>query len=444
MKHKFKSSLLVFVATASLLNLACQAQQTQPTHSGSSPERDAWRKSMKRTPLPKKGCFTASYPGTAWQEAPCVSAPNHPYSIAGGSKPAAVGSGVDYTAQSSPSGSLLSSADGSFPSVSGLTSANAYSLQLNTNRFSSTSACSGAEDPGVCQGWEQFIFSESSSTVFIQYQLFDWGTTGTRCPRGWTPYTIEGTSEIACYLNSAAKSVPSQPLANLPYLSLEGQSSGGTDTAILSTPDGNLSAVGQDSVLDLEQGWTAAEFGVFGDLNYSQVNFNSGTTFAVQTSLYSGNTNAPSCPETGTTGETNNLTLAPAGSSQCCPYSGYEPGIQFVESNASGATATCGPNGLSNLAATPYDENVNVTVIGGGEDPTIEYSANLVDSTPGATIYYVLYECGYEEVESGSVSSGGGIFFEQYGGEYNNCSLSGTMYATAPGYLQSSTTGIDF
>jgi hypothetical protein len=273
----------------------------------------------------------------------------------------------------------------------------------------------------------------------MQYWIIDWGKT---CPSGWTKFT-QSNGVIDCWKNSSAKSVSSQGVGNLPFLSVEGQASGGTDTVILFTPStGDVSAVGQDSVLGLEQGWYDAEFNVFGNGNSSQVNFNSGTTFAVQTSLYNGNTSAPSCNETTYTGETNNLTLAPTSSPVCCPYGGSEPGIQFVESNASGATATCGSNGLSNLAAAPYTENATATVLDNNNPPDIEFSANLLDSTPGATIYYTLYACGYETVESGSVSSGDGIYFEQYSGQYENCSISGSMYATAPGYLQSST--VDF
>ena len=197
-------------------------------------------------------------------------------------------------------------------------------------------------------------------------------------------------------------------------------------------------------MLGLEQGWTEAEFNVFGNGNGSQVNFNTGTTFAVQTSMYNGTSFTPSCTQTSLTGEANNLSLSPSSSPACCPYSGYEPGIQFVESNASGATATCGSNGLSNLAATPYTENATATILDNNNPPDIEFSANLIDDTPGATIYYLLYACGNEIVQSGSVSSGDGIYFEQYSGQYENCSISGSMYATAPGYLQSSTTDFYF
>ena len=41
--------------------------------------REAWRKSMARARLPKKGCFKASYPNTEWQEVPCMKAPSIPF-----------------------------------------------------------------------------------------------------------------------------------------------------------------------------------------------------------------------------------------------------------------------------------------------------------------------------------------------------------------------------
>jgi hypothetical protein len=447
MKHRFSSPLLVFVATALLLSVASQAQQTQPSHSGRSPERDAWRKSMKQTPFPKKeGCFTASYPSTTWQEATCVTpalipfppANNTPptgHPSAGGARSETVGNGANDFVAVIPSGTVTS-AEGLFLSASGLESAGTYSLQLNTNTFSNSPVCSGAENPSICQGWQQFVYTESSpAATYMQYWIINWGKT---CPSGWNTYTKNGP--IDCWKNSSAKSVSAQGVDNLPYLSVEGEASGGTDTVILFTPStGDLSAVGQDSVLGLEQGWTEAEFNVFGNGNGSQVNFNSGTTFAVQTSLYNGNSFTPSCSQTSFTGETNNLSLSPTSSPACCPYSGYEPGIQFVESNASGASATCGSEGLSNLAQTPYSENATATILDNNNPPDIEFSANLYDSTPGATIYYLIYACGNEIVQSGSVSSGGGIYFEQYSGQYENCSISWSMYATAPGYLQSST-----
>src|SRR5208337_4286463 len=47
-----------------------------------SPE--AWRGAMLGTPLPKKGCFTSSYPSAEWQEVPCTSPPHRRYTPASG------------------------------------------------------------------------------------------------------------------------------------------------------------------------------------------------------------------------------------------------------------------------------------------------------------------------------------------------------------------------
>jgi hypothetical protein len=118
----------------------------------------AWRISMAQTPLPKKGCFEASYPSKEWREVPSTKAPPYPMLPWRGPRPLIVGAGNDVMAQA-PAG-LISSATGSFDSVTGVTSesgpdpasgaivANAYSLQLNTNFFPSTVAGSPAGSQG--------------------------------------------------------------------------------------------------------------------------------------------------------------------------------------------------------------------------------------------------------------------------------------------------------
>lgn len=44
--------------------LMAQAPSRAPAQPGS---QEAWHESMVRTPLPRKGCFKASYPSTDWQ-----------------------------------------------------------------------------------------------------------------------------------------------------------------------------------------------------------------------------------------------------------------------------------------------------------------------------------------------------------------------------------------
>lgn len=266
-----------------------------------------WRKSMARVPLPKKGCFRASYPNTQWQEVPCVKAPSIPFQVGDGD-------GNDF---SSSAGSI-SSVTGSFMSVTGVTgftdetdtasgTMSSYSLQLNTNQFSTPTACSGAKDPSQCRGAQQFIFANNlpigesgncvlggNSCVYVQYWLINWAQT---CPTGWYQYAND------CYTNFEAASVPTLSITNLQSLVLQGQATGGMDQVILTCAPTVSSAActsllgsdmvseGEESVLNLQGQWTDAEFNVFGNGNGSQARFNSPTTIVVQTAVDDGSTN---------------------------------------------------------------------------------------------------------------------------------------------------------
>ncbi|HEX9110712.1 MAG TPA: hypothetical protein VF845_04490 [Terriglobales bacterium] len=206
----FNRGHLSFVATTLMLMAGtslCRAQEATQAPAKSE-VREAWRKDMVRTPLPKKGCFKASYPNKEWHEVPCSTAKPFPLrpqakGNKGAGMPATVGGGgsTDFTAQSS---ALISTAEGSFNSVTpGIseasgpaggtsgTEANAFSLQLNTNTFTNaltTSLCNGAAAPSLCHGWEQFVFQNNlpppfcGSCVSIQYWLFPYG--GATCPGG--------------------------------------------------------------------------------------------------------------------------------------------------------------------------------------------------------------------------------------------------------------------
>jgi hypothetical protein len=161
-----------------------------------SAKREDWRKAMARTPLPKNRCFTASYPSTEWQEVPCTTPPNRPYPQAQGPRPDTVGGGNDYSAQSS---GTISSAVGSFASVTGVTSVsdtgpNAqsnFALQLNTNDFSAN-VCSSAAVPSLCQGWQQFTWSNSGS-AYMQYWVYNYGSAKNRTN---CPPTAPGTTRL--------------------------------------------------------------------------------------------------------------------------------------------------------------------------------------------------------------------------------------------------------
>ena len=90
-------------------------------------------------------------------------------------------------------------------------------------------------------------------------------------------------------------------------------------------------------------------------------------------------------------------------------------------------------------AATPYESNVTVNL--NGMPPTsIDYLITFQDATPGATIHYQVNICNSPYAWS-TTTPGSQVDF------YNPCpSITpyGTMYATAPGYLQSSSTSMSF
>jgi hypothetical protein len=353
MTGRFVPSMLTVLALVWFASLASEAQQLR------SPEFGAWRATMKQSPLPYKGCFKASYPATEWQEVTCTTAPNRPYLPAEGgrSKPNTVGNGTDYTGV--VTSGLLSQAEGAFPIVSNVTSANTYSLQLNANFFT-TSVCT----PG-CSGWQQFVYSESPSQLFMQYWLINYGTS---CPSGWTLY---GTSD--CYKNSSATNIASQPITNLPYITLTGKALGGTDTALMDTPNGDISAVGQDSVLNLEQGWNSAEFNVFGNCCGNEVDLNLGASLIVQINLTNGTTNTPTYYTEGFTGETNNLTLT----GNACPYGGTNPMIQFLESSARVSDESCGASGIQSVMFYP----TQATFIGKPSEGLVYQTVTLTNAT---------------------------------------------------------------
>jgi len=287
----------------------------------------AYHATMSQTPLPKKGCFKSTYPSTAWVEVPCGTPPNRPYPPASGRVPEIVGNGNDFSAQAN--GGLISSATGSFDSVTGVSSEsdggtnNRFSLQLNTNGNFSSPACAGAKVPSQCTGWQQFVYSNGYGG-FIQYWLLNYAAT---CPSGWNTYGSD------CWRNgSGLVSVPEQPITNLAQLRVTGNATaGGTDSIVISAPagEGGSNAANEDSVLGLAKGWQAAEFNVFGDCCGTQANFNGGATIVVRTTVINGTTHAPTCTSNGYTGETNNLTLA----TPCSTVGGTSPAIVFKESN---------------------------------------------------------------------------------------------------------------
>ncbi len=302
-----------------------------------APQREAWRKSMVQAPRPKKGCFVATYPEKQWREVQCGTPPNRPYAPRKGIRPFTVGNGVDFSAQVTGN---TSQAEGSFDSVAGVTSendggtANSFSLQLNTNFFS-TASCAGASVPANCQGWEQFIYSSTFNSVFIQYWMISYANP---CPAGWNTFAPH------CWRNSTNSATPpAQTIAVLSGMKVDGAVAGvngNPDDTVTVTIGANLySSAGDNRFPDLTNGWRISEFNVIGDGNSSEATFNAASTIVVRTAVNSGmGAIPPTCDQVGFTGETNNLTLmtAPAVINDVA-----WPSIVFTETNNNPTPISC-------------------------------------------------------------------------------------------------------
>ncbi len=319
----------------------------------STQSRKEWFKALRHVAVPKDGCFKASYPSTTWVEIPCTTPPVPDVSPPSDApSPQDIGSGNDYAACANSTcggtgSSLIAEGAGSFMNVSDVTSEmefvpNNYSLQLNSNNFTSsqiTKLCNGNQACASAQGWEQFVYTNTQAdsapgfgaqaTAFIQYWLLNWNTT---CPAGWSPRT--GT-QAKCMLNGPVVSptVPgSQPITNLANLSLTG-SAGSSDQLWFYDGDGTgYTTAAQGSILGLNTGWNWAEFGIYGNGNGSEACFNSGASFTTNVDIVTTAPTTPYCAlinyhpgQGGQTAETNNLQPI------TCTPGVLEPGIGYIQ-----------------------------------------------------------------------------------------------------------------
>jgi hypothetical protein len=368
--HRCSTKILSATVVASLFSvpITATAQTKEPspaaeTKQPTAAEREEWRKALMATPRPTNGCYTATYPERQWREIPCKTPPSKPYfPRAGGmTQPEMVGgSGPDFTAVVT---GHITQAEGSFDSVTGVTATPAYSLQLNTDFFP-TSTCSGSPNIspniGGCRGWEQFVY-ESAGTGFIQYWLINYGPAGTMCPMprgahcvagqvstdGWCPFTIGmSPNPLYCAVNAAAGApAPAEPATSLGQMRVNGAAAGvngAANDAMTVTVGGTpFSAGGNNYFPDLGTKWQEAEFNVFGNCCNNQAVFNSGSSAIVRIEVVSGTNLGPGCTLRSFTGESNNLTLVNSPPASPAPLPA--PALVFSESNPApgGSAATC-------------------------------------------------------------------------------------------------------
>lgn len=187
-----------------------------------------------------------------------------------------VGDLVDYAAMTQ-SGDLTS-VKGSFDSITsnatemGQNGQNIFSLQLNTNFFT-TILCKG-HSYGIypCMAWVQFSYRSDPTfnSVYIQYWLENYGSS---CPQGWNE------AYPGCFINSPdpmtgeANSKPPKPLtvSELDHVTLTGEILSCGLKAILTFPatqGSQRTTVSTNCEPDMTQSlngqWNQAEWGIFG------------------------------------------------------------------------------------------------------------------------------------------------------------------------------------
>src|SRR5688500_12074583 len=226
-----------------------QPAPAQPPAPADTAKQREWADAMHKTKLPKdKGCFEAKYPATTWKEVTCKKAPKIPMIPASGAIPATIGNGNDVAALV-PSGSgPMKKVIGSFDSASGATQvtsggvAGAYSLQLNTRPFTTTT-CAGATVPANCKGWQQFVYVNDGvgGSLYIEYWLLKYSDGVTACPTGWTAFT-QG-ADTHCRRTSGATSAGAVSIASLTSISLSGTADGTSENAVFYDGTANVTAM---------------------------------------------------------------------------------------------------------------------------------------------------------------------------------------------------------
>jgi hypothetical protein len=305
--------------------------------------RQAWGEDMAKIDVPSAGCFTASYPSIVWHQVACGNAPVRaiplPHYYVFGA-PMTAGNGNDYTIKTSQ---LITSATGSFPTFSGVTSeksvgvaeygdggilgANEYSLQMNTQFSSTTSVC---KSHSGCTVWQQAVYGTDydvtgQGSLFWQDWLIGWGSSS--CPSG---FGSDGGGD--CYKNSSLTQLSDISPKNLAGVTMTGAFvSGGNDTVTLTYNGTAYKASQSDSTLKIASVVNNLEYNIVGDAGGSEAEFNSGVSASVKIAATTASSSTVSCvADSGTTGESVNLNL---GSCTTAGNNTTSPSITFPETN---------------------------------------------------------------------------------------------------------------
>lgn len=242
--------------------------------------------------------------------------------------------GGEYTAQA-PAGHPMSTAVGSFPFVTGVTSVrnspvvsgcgtNCFEISLNSTSFA-TPVCGKVQ---ACTGSQSFVFSNdpgsSSEQMWIEDALYEPYTASPKCPAGFSSEAYYCTS-FAYY----SKSIPNLAMtaANLKSVRLTASVGKSGDRFTLTIGKSQY-VVTQKDLTGLAGRWYGVWFAVTG--GNGSANFNSGSTITSSIQTDTGLTTPPGCGLFGYLSANNNLTLT---LERPAPVKQTFPSVWFTQSN---------------------------------------------------------------------------------------------------------------
>jgi hypothetical protein len=289
-----------------------------------------WEQIALTTNPQSEGCFTMSYPSTTWSSETCA--------VSASSMPAVVGNGVGFIANATPK--TIGETEGIIQSTSGFTSesdnetgTDAYSLQINSNHFTTNTSYT----TGSVIGWQQFIYQNNGASgpgeLQMQYWLLGYLSSHASCPTG--PSGLTGSWGIygdSCWNSYGPFTALTELPSKLDSLILEGIT-GQSGDDVVKMCDTSVPSCQSESFTDflnLGTHWARSEFNVFGYSNGSRANFNTGISTDVEIHVWdgSGNPITMGCQVNGGyTAETNDMTLT---SGSCSTGSGF---TDFAESH---------------------------------------------------------------------------------------------------------------
>jgi len=276
----------------------------------------------------------------------------------------------------------ITAASGSFTSVSpGISetdsvklTADTYTLQLNTNAFS-TPLCNGMVH---CNAWVQFAYQNGPNTAgvstgVVEIDSFLFGYTQP-CP---SPYISQGQNECLAVPTSSA--FPGIPVSRLADVSLSGAVTGGSLISQLRLKNSDGSSSTWSASLPDSSGlsgqWNSTQFGIYGGHSNSNANFGANTTLEAVTSIVGSSAVAPTCGIGGLTAEGNNLNLAqtPALGTQ-----GWSTMASLQTNTTTGGTPSC-----SMVATAPPSGDPTTTTV--SAPSTATYGSNKYTATVSPT-----------------------------------------------------------